>query len=458
MFRTKSTSRILIGLALGAAIAPAQTTPPADPIAAYRQEIQELRKRLDELEQRVLVAQKKDEIKIEAVPVNPPSEVLANQDGFTLKSADGNFTARIGGYVQVDGRSYFASNSPGPGTDTLLIRKLRPELKGTVFKYIDYRFLPDFGNASVVIYDAYLELKYFPRAALRVGKFKSPIGLERLQMDVDDWFTELAPPTNLVPSRDIGYQLSGDLVKDRVAYQIGVFNGGVDNSTPDLDTNNGKDYDARIFLTPWKPSKKSILKGLGFGVAGSLGNQTGGVLPTYKAIGQDTFFAYNSTALAYGDRKRFSPQLDYFAGSLGIIAEFARNEQGVRKTAASPVVRLNHSAWQVEAAYLLTGEKKTFGSVTPRKIFDPSQHTWGAIELVARSGALGVDRAAFTSGLADPSKSARYEREYAVGVNWYLNRATKFQLDFGHTGYSAGAVGGNRPSEKYILTRFQLYI
>jgi phosphate-selective porin OprO/OprP len=459
--RTLSVFLTAVSLTIGLAQGQTQTNQTSSVVAAYEQEIQELRRRLDDLEQKltsVQVAQRKEEIKADAVAANPPGELTANADGFILKSADGNFTARVGGYVQLDGRSYYADNSPGLAADTLLIRKLRPEFKGTVFKYVDYRFLPDFGNASVAIFDAYLELKYFPKAALRVGKFKAPVGLERLQQDVDDWFTELAPPAGILPNRDVGYQLSGDVVKDRIAYQVGAFNGGVDNNTPDLDTNNGKDFDARVFLTPWKPSRTSVLSGLGFGISGTLGNQTGGVLPTYKTIGQDTFFTYASTAVAYGTRKRFSPQADYFLGSFGVMAEYAKNEQGIRKTATSPIVTLTNSAWQVEAAYLLTGEKKTYGTVNPKKVFDPSRHTWGAIELVGRTGGLSVDHNVFAAGLADPTKSARYEREWAAGVNWYLNRATKIQVDFGHTNFSAGAVGGNRPTEKFILTRFQLYI
>ncbi len=83
--------------------------------------------------------------------------------------------------------------------------------------------------SSVVLYEAYMQLNYFSRVNLRVGKFKPPVGLERLQSDDDTNFIERGYPTLLVPSRDIGYQFSGDIVKRRVAYQVGVFNGVPDN-------------------------------------------------------------------------------------------------------------------------------------------------------------------------------------------------------------------------------------
>ncbi len=66
---------------------------------------------------------------------------------------------------------------------TQILRRVRPTFSGTVYKYVDYFFRPDFGQGTTVIYDAYLELTYFPAAKVRVGKFKPPVGLERLQSD-----------------------------------------------------------------------------------------------------------------------------------------------------------------------------------------------------------------------------------------------------------------------------------
>ena len=53
-----------------------------------------------------------------------------------------------------------------------------------------------------MLYEAYMQLNYFSRANLRVGKFKPPVGLERLQSDDDTSFIERGLPTLLVPSRD----------------------------------------------------------------------------------------------------------------------------------------------------------------------------------------------------------------------------------------------------------------
>ena len=51
------------------------------------------------------------------------------------------------------------------------------------------------------------------------------------------------------PSRDIGYQISGDIVKRRAGYAVGVFNGVPDNGLSDASASDHRDYAGRVFLT-----------------------------------------------------------------------------------------------------------------------------------------------------------------------------------------------------------------
>jgi phosphate-selective porin OprO/OprP len=71
-------------------------------------------------------------------------------------------------------------------------RKVRAYLDGTVAKYYDFRFLPDFGNGQTMLQDAYLDIHYWPEVRLKGGKFKSPVGLERLQDETNLTFFERA--------------------------------------------------------------------------------------------------------------------------------------------------------------------------------------------------------------------------------------------------------------------------
>src|SRR6185503_9691122 len=99
----------------------------------------------------------------------------------------GNYLLKLGADVQIDNRSPLGDQGVSL-SDSILLRRVRPTFSGTVYKYVDYYIRPDFGQGSVVIYDAYAELKYFNRFKLRAGKFKPPVGLERLQSDDDTSF------------------------------------------------------------------------------------------------------------------------------------------------------------------------------------------------------------------------------------------------------------------------------
>jgi phosphate-selective porin OprO/OprP len=197
------------------------------------------------------------------------------------------------------------------------------------------------------------------------------------------------------------------------------------------------------------------LSGLGFGIAGSTGNQKRATLPTFKTSGQNTFASYVTDVTPAGDRKRFSPQGYFFHGPFGVLGEYVKSEQQVAVT-NGPVVDVSNNAWQVAVAFVVTGEKKSYGGVTPKKNFDPLHNSWGAVELAFRTGELNLDSAAFANGLLSSSKSARSAREWVGGVNFYLNRNVKIVADYAQTSFDGGASSGDRPDERTVLTRFQL--
>jgi len=383
------------------------------------------------------------------------ASVSADQSGFTIKSNDGNYLLKIGADLQVDLRTFTGEGSTSL-VDQMLLRRVRPTFSGTVYKFVDYYFRPDFGQGTTLIYDAYVQLNYFPRFQIRAGKFKPPVGLERLQSDDDTNFIERGLPTLLVPSRDIGFQISGDLVKQRVAYQAGVFNGVPDNGLSDASATGHRTYAARIFLTPFSSGGESPLSGLGFGIAALGGSVDNLALPAYKTAGQNTFFTFNAGVTSAGHRTSFAPQAYYYVGPFGLMTEYTITEEGFQKGGERHNVALR--AWQAGATYILTGEKKGYNGVMPRRPFMPFQHGWGAWELGVRTGDFLAEKGLFNYGLADPTKSPRGAREWMGGVNWYLNRLVRMSLDYGHTNFAGGggAVTADRAAERVILARFQI--
>ncbi|HEX9426143.1 MAG TPA: porin, partial [Candidatus Polarisedimenticolia bacterium] len=221
--------------------------------------------------------------------------------GLVFKSEDGSAQIKLSGYLQGDGR-FYQSDDQGLAVDTFLIRRARAIVDASFLQRFDLRIVPDFGQGKTVLFDGYLNVRFNPPAQIRFGKFKPPIGLERLQSATSTSFAERALPTNLVPNRDVGLQLHGDILDQTLVYAVGLWNGVPDGvNGGDVDTNDGKDSVARIFYKPWNRTKAAALRNLGIGLAVSRGTEIGTAaaptLPSYLSAGQVTFFKYRSTGV-----------------------------------------------------------------------------------------------------------------------------------------------------------------
>ncbi|MDR4496043.1 MAG: porin [Nitrospirales bacterium] len=425
-----------------------------------------LEERLEELERKMRDAdglreldQQREEQRAKDAPV-----VGVDHEGFFLRSANRAFELRFGGYGQVDGRFFFGDTTQSNVTNTFEIRRFRPILEGTLYRHASFKLMPDFQQGRVVLVDGYIGFDFWTAFRLRVGKFKPPVGLEMLQSSADTSFIERGLPLNLIPNRDIGAQLYGDLFEKHLAYQVGVFNGVRDDtsttggSNAGFDSNSDKDYMARLFAQPFLAADLEWLQGLQMGVSGTWGrdNFTPSNFQT-PATGSDgiTFFRYRSGVRVAGNRYRLSPQTYYAWGPLGVLAEYVWNIQDLR-TSGNAEKRLTNRAWQIAVSYVLTGENASFAGVKPWRLFNPAQGSWGAVELAARYQQLLVDREAFPV-FADPAASARKARVWTVGINWHLAHRLKVQVNYEHGVFDGGAPNNkNFEKENALLTRLQV--
>ena len=250
--------------------------------------------------------------------------------------------------------------------------RLRPYIEGTLDNIYDFRVMPDFGQGKSILVDAYVAGRFKPWFTVQAGKFKGPVGLERLQPDQYNRFLELGLPSDLVPNRDLGVQLGGDLFGGTLSYAVGYFDGVTDgsstdaNTSPDVDNDGKKDVEGRLFSQPFLKSGNPYLRGLGFGVGATYVNATGSatntLLATYKTGATQSFFRYRTgTSATYADgrRERVAPQLFYYAG-LRADRGVRRVQQDVSRQVSTTLKRsdrLDNSAWQVSASYFLTGER-----------------------------------------------------------------------------------------------------
>lgn len=487
-----------------------------------------IEQRFEELDQEIRILKRQRELEQEAAETAKKSTavVKAGNTGFSLESADGQNVIKLRGLLQLDYRYYFEgsrdvrnrsdqragdldSNGFSNTGDTWLLRRIRPIIQGTLLGIYDFRFTPDFAGNSATVVDAYIDARFHPTFKVRAGIFKSFVGLERLQSGADIKLMERSYVTNaILPNRDLGIAVHGDVFGDTLNYAFGLVNGVNDGAV----IGTGTAYDGhpegtgRLFATPFKDSD-SRLRDLGFGVAATYTNFLGernlnftdtsaadgtrNGLPSYLSDGQNTFFRYNSTAIAYGERWRIAPQANYYNGPLGIIGEFVLERQAVSlTTGGSPPAggagsntliqpntnkNLNHNAWQIAVSYILTGEEASFQGVKPKRNFIFGTG-WGAWELVARYSEINLDEATFKNpagtsyigAYADLSTSAQSAHSLTAGVNWYLNPNVKVAMNYSYTTFDGGAGVGtqpinaagtnvrDRPDESAFFTRVQL--
>lgn len=373
----------------------------------------------------------------------------------------GRYEIRLGGFLQVDSRTYF-DDSADLGKDNFLLRRIQPSLEFKFGKTYQVYIMPNFVSAPGIL-DVYLEGNFLKPFNIRLGKFKPAFGLERLQSATALAFNERAFPTNLAPNRAIGAQVFGELLWDTTEYQIGLYSGAVDNSSGLRDStinsnNSGIDFVARIFSHPLKHSNPEFLQGLGLGVAYSYGTQQGNAqpgdnnLPIFISPGQQIIASYAPGAFANGNRERIGPQVYYQYGPFGAMGEYTISQQNIKMGAMTD--KVTHDAFQVQLSWVVFNGNASFRRIKPNNpVTLDNISAAGAIQLVTRYSELNLDSGAFTSGLFDSRHAARKAQDFGVGINWYLNRNIKLQLDYNQTHFNGGT---DRVDENVLFSRAQI--
>lgn len=440
--------------------------------------------RLDEIDQTARIALRKTELLEEAAAARAADGATVTFDsrrGFVIKRADGASSLHVGALVQTDGR-FALRDDALQASDAFLIRRFRPSVDGTFFTLVDYRLVPEFAG-TVQIMDAYADIHPSTALRLRIGKFKGPVGLERLQSDADLPVPERALDQNLSSQREVGVQLWGDVGGGALQYAIAVVDGAPDGANPDNDFNHAKDVAGRLFLQPFGPDGAQEFGVLGIGVAGTVGNRKGRLpsataaavtgLPSFKTSGQNTFFQYfapatdttgATTTVAHEVESHINPQLYYYYQGFGLLAEYVILKQGVQRGNAT--ANLTHNAAHATIGYAIGG-RSGFTGVVPNAPFDRTSRTVGAFEVALRWSWLKVDPATFgdpnvagSTQYADPTKSARAAQEWAGVLTWIPAIPVHLAVSFAQTSFKGGAgtatMIADRKTENVIIGRAQV--
>ncbi len=386
-----------------------------------------------------------------------------------LRSADGDVRVELGGRLQVDydaveGRARVLRGATL--NDQFLARRARIELSGTFFDWIDLRLETELTN-GVSLNDGYLDFRLRREIALRAGQFKEPFSQEELTSDNTIDFVERSIVNELAPSRDLGASLHGQLLDDRVAYDIGVFNGSGLNAP---DSNGGKDVAGRLTLAPFKATGDYWLKGLQvagdftWGVENAANSAQGRT--SARTNPRFVFFAAQPTR---GDRTRVGTDLAWLVGPASLKFEYDQqmNQRGRLAAGGRNLDEITATGWYVATTYVLTGEEKLpGGNVEPRRPLSPIKGRFGpgAWELALRYSELTFDSrdpvdffdGNIGNGITGGGVTATNGVEaLTAGLNWYLNSRVRYMLDWTQYWYD-NALGTPFSCERLACSAAQL--
>ena len=280
--------------------------------------------------------------------------------------------------------------------------------------------------------DVFVNYGQFTAAQVRAGKFKLPFSLdENTSIANIDFVNRSLAARYLAPGRDWGVMVHGRVLSRVVRYEAGIFRNDGDNAhSPDSDrVRGGRTRAAHVQVLPFRAIDgpiSDVLVGAGWT---SSDLEEGFSAIRGRAVLEQRFFA--SDYPVKGTRTRTGLEMRWRPGPVSVRAEIIRvsderREQSVEDTDLPP---LRAIGWYVSGSWLLTGEPKADGVEPRRPLFRGGV---GAIEIAAR-----LEDLRFESGSGeDPSTSPRAEvivgnanRSSTVGINWYLNRWFRMQLN-----------------------------
>lgn len=411
------------------------------------------------------------------------------RDTFEFKTADGASSLRVGASFHLDARTYFGDSDAPSSFD---IRRARVDFRGRLRGWMSYRVQISLENEPY-IRNLWLDLGFSDLLHLRVGQMKVPFSTAWVTLDNQVNFVERATESPVYPFFDRGVMVWGEVLDDRLVYQLGAYNGsGIDLDTPRGDVDDHKDVALRLFSQPFRSSGSEALRGLYLVAQGTYGPQSvatkrfesGGLATASfesriwrwrleQLIGTNGRSSDSVTA-EIDSRSRWGLEAHWLSGPLTVSCEYLvlsydginvshQYLQGSNRLLDEPLLERSGevrsaSLW---ASWFLTGERKavdTFGwrQPSPKSELRPGAGGTGAWELLARLSTTTTDRDLFDTvvvpgftaeqleglgavavGEGESVKAAVLDgaaevMEATLGVNWTLNPNLRVQLNLVH--------------------------
>jgi phosphate-selective porin OprO/OprP len=348
-------------------------------------------------------------------------------------SFNDNPSLRIGTNVRVD--AHFKSqvdwrdgsdDTDDDARDAFDLNRARVGIDGRMSRYVEYQVEREIRTTKRPWRDVFVNVRPLRAFQVQLGRFKMPFSLEQTTggMDLDFAYRALAS-TYLAPSRDVGVMAHGNVLKNALKYELGLFREGGDNArvTEQVFPADQRTVAGRIVTRPLTAASDSLLRELEVGLAFTAGRVPEGL----NSLRPETIAGDRLTDRVYvnGVRRRLGAELQWRPGPVSVQGEVIRvseerRAQGIDNEDLPDAIQ---HGWYVSGTWLITGEEKK-NNIDPAEPF--LQGGLGALEIAGRLEAITFgggprNEPAFPGPRARRIADTK-DTAWTLGLNWYLNR------------------------------------
>lgn len=350
------------------------------------------------------------------------------KDGLRIESADNNFKLKLGGRIQYDVMFIQQDDSLNQHFDAengTEFRRARLYTSGTIYKNIKFKFQVDFAPGKVVLKDAFIQLTKIPGVGnIRIGHMKEPFGMEMLASSNFITMMERSLTNQFDFDRSLGIMLFNQHFNKRFSWAAGYFYPSLN-----LGKYQGDEYHITLRvagLPVYKTESKYRVLHLGLGYSYQFHNNKDF---SYKAR-PEAHLAPKYVNLTIDELNKLNSMKAEFALVLGQIAfQSEYTLVGVIPSSNSGLIESNYfvDAFFGTFSWFITGEHKNynpsktaFDRLKPKRNFGSGGA--GAFELAVRYSSINLNNGDDLAG--------GKMNDLTVGLNWYLNPATKIALNY----------------------------
>ncbi len=359
-----------------------------------------------------------------------PLGVEAKNGKLIFQSDNGDFQWWFDSRIQVDGAIY--NENINEMSNGIILRRATFALKAVLWKDWQAEFDMDFGedvdtDRQTDWRDMWIQYTFSKlNLSLRVGNFKEPFGMERLNSSRLLTFLERSAISNALPmGRRLGAAARywtdyGQVTAAIMGHELGT---RVDKGQQD----EGYSTNLRVSVAPIN----NFGENLHIGLAGSykIPDVTSELRPnTIEISARTETYVFDPKLLHTGDiadvnyYNRYGAELMYINGPFYLQSEFMGTN--IYRWYGKPTVNLKGG--YVMATWMLTGETRYYyvdeGEVGP---IEKPINCWGALELAARYSVTNLND--FSAGVKGGQSN-----QLMVGINYYPNMNIKLQFNYSY--------------------------